>query len=296
MKKKEIIKLWNSKYNLDSKTTSQVLEFVLNLSKEKIFLLEEVNPIYIGQIEYIFEKLSNWFPLAYIIKKVNFFGLDFYVNENVLIPRDDTEILVREVICHCESSELNKKNWNNIVKRLLHNLQWHVLIDIWTGTGIIPICIAKSIDFEWIYAIDISESALEVAKENVFRYKFEDKISLLNSDFKNFEFEFFSWKNLIITANLPYIKEGDYKNMDFSVYNFEPKTALYGWINTWFELYQDLIEILINKKKLFNSLTIFIEIWFDQYEISKKFLEEKWLKFEIFKDTNNIDRVIKIIL
>lgn len=296
MKKQELINLWKEKYNLDSKTLNQVLEFVFGLSKEKVFLLEEIDEIYMGQVIFVFEKLYSGYPLAYIIKRVNFMWMDFYVDENVLIPRDDTEVLVNVVVNHCENNEVIKEKRNNIVNGLLRTSQWQTLLDIWTGSGIIPISLAKKKDFDEIYAIDISERAVEVAKENVYRHFLEDKIIVINSDFKKFEFELFRWKNLIVTANLPYIKEGDFKNMDFSVYKFEPKTALYGWKNTWFELYEELINIFMEKRELFNTLNLFIEIWFDQYEISKKFLEEKWLKFEFFKDTNNIGRVIKIVL
>jgi hypothetical protein len=84
--------------------------------------------------------------------------------------------------------------------------------------------------------------------------------------------------------------------MDFWVYNFEPKLALYGWKETWFELYEGLITLLIERRNLFNSLVLFIEIWFDQFDVSNVYLSKNWLKFEFFKDTNNIHRVIKIIL
>ncbi|NDK08515.1 HemK family protein methyltransferase [Candidatus Gracilibacteria bacterium] len=277
MKKIEIVTLGKEKYNLNSKTINMVLEFVFGLSKEKVFLLDELDEIYLGQIIFIFEKLNLGYPLAYIIKKANFMGEDFYVDENVLIPRDDTEVLVKAVI---REEELTQ----------------YTLIDIGTGSGIIPISLVKKMDFEGVYAIDVSDKAVEVAKENVFRHSLEDKVVILKNDFKKFEFELFRGKDLIVTANLPYIKEGDFKNMDFSVYKFEPKTALYGGINTGFELYEELIKILMERRNLFNTLDLFIEIGFDQYEISKKFLEEKGLKFEFFKDTNKIYRVIKIVI
>lgn len=298
MKKIEIAALWKEKYNLDSKTLNQVLEFVFGLSKEKLFLLDEIEEIYLGQIIFIFEELYSWYPLAYIIKKVNFMGMDFYVDENVLIPRDDTEILVKEVVNEISIKRTSPTSLSlrfppqlrGIKGELIH----YTLLDIWTGSWIIPISLAKKIDFEGVYAIDISDKAVEVAKENVFRHFLEDKIIVINSDFRKFEFELFRWKNLVITANLPYIKNWDFENMDFWVYKFEPKTALYGWMDTWFELYEALVNTLIEKGTLFNSLVLFIEIWFDQYEISKNFLSKKWLKFEFFKDTNKINRVIKI--
>lgn len=276
MKKSEIIKIWKERYNLDSRTVLKVLEFVFGLSKEKVFLLDKIEDIYLWQIIFIFERLFSGYPLAYITKKVNFMGHDFFVDENVLIPRDDTEILVREVV-NTES-------------------KWQVLLDIWTWSGIIPISLAKKVEFKQIFAIDVSEKAIKVAKENVFRHYLEEKIKFINTDFRKFDFDLFKWENLIVTANLPYIKEGDFENMDFWVYKFEPKTALYGWKDTWFELYEELIKIFLERRNLFNCLTLFIEIGFDQYEISKNFLLKKWLKFEFFKDTNNIHRVIKIIL
>ncbi len=292
MKKQELIKLWKEKYNLDSRAINQVLEFVFNLSKEKVFLLEEINPVFYEKIIFIFEKLFSWYPLAYIIQKVDFMWLDFYIDENVLIPRNDTEILVREVICHCEWNEAIQKS--KIHGRFPTSLEWQSLLDIWTGSWIIPITLAKKLDFKEIYTIDISEKAIEVAKKNILCYKLEDKIKILNTDFKELDFILFKWQDLIITANLPYIKEWDFENMDFWVYNFEPKIALYGGKNTWFELYEELINILIKEKNMFNNLVLFIEIGFDQYEVSKKILLKKWLKFEFFKDTNNIYRVIKI--
>lgn len=285
MKKTKLINLWKEIYNLDSKTVNMVLEFVFCLSKEKVFLLEEINPIYEGQIIFIFEKLLTWYPFEYISKKVSFMGLEFFVNENVLIPRDDTEVLVKEVINFIESKNIDDSEINS---------GWYLLIDIWTWTWIIPISITKNTNIEKIIAIDISKKAVEIAKENICRHNLEEKINLINMDFKEFDFAWFTWENIVITANLPYIKEGDFKNMDFSVYKFEPEIALYWWKKTWFELYENLIELFIEKTSLFNSLTMFIEIWFDQYEISKNYLLKKWLKFEFFKDTNNIHRVIRI--
>ena len=102
-------------------------------------------------------------------------------------------------------------------------------------------------------------------------------------------------KDIIITANLPYILDKDYDNMDKSVIKYEPKIALYWWKNTWFELYEQLVLECLKLKEIHN-ITLFIEIWFDQYMYSKFFLENLWLKFEYFKDMNNINRLIKIYI
>jgi methylase of polypeptide subunit release factors len=103
-------------------------------------------------------------------------------------------------------------------------------------------------------------------------------------------------KNVIITANLPYIKNRDFINMDQEVIFFEPSVALYWWEETWFELYEKLTQQLLElKEKLsIEKIVAFYEIWFDQYEVSKEFLEKKGLKFDYFKDFNNIYRTIKV--
>jgi methylase of polypeptide subunit release factors len=84
--------------------------------------------------------------------------------------------------------------------------------------------------------------------------------------------------------------------MDQSVYIHEPNLALYGWKDTWFELYEKLIDQIFLFKKHFSieNIIAFFEIWFDQYEYSQKYLSQKWLKFEYFQDMAKIHRCIKI--
>jgi methylase of polypeptide subunit release factors len=113
-------------------------------------------------------------------------------------------------------------------------------------------------------------------------------------------------ESIIITANLPYIKNWDFKNMSFKTLKYEPKMALFWWKNTGFELYEKLINEIIklkiyksrnlinHKQSDFKVIILFIEIWFDQYEYSKKYLENLWLKYEYFKDNTWIYRCIKI--
>jgi methylase of polypeptide subunit release factors len=95
---------------------------------------------------------------------------------------------------------------------------------------------------------------------------------------------------------LPYIKNRDFINMDQEVIFYEPSVALYWWEETWFELYEKLTDQIIEFKSKLNleKIVAFYEIWFDQYEISKDYLEKKGLKFDYFKDFNNIYRTIKV--
>lgn len=221
-----------------------------------------------------------------------FYSLHFYVDKRVLIPRNDTEILVERVL-----KEITQDT---------------TLIDVGTGSGAIPIAIAKNRDIDKIFALDISFDALEVAKINWDIHQLQDKIEWIHSDLLE---KFLKpphsplsggssspdkgrlgrVKTLIITANLPYIKDGDIENMDKEVLENEPHIALFGGPKTGFEMYERLIKQVFELKKIFQSQVIlFIEIWFDQYEYSFQYLSSLWLKFEYFKDFNNIYRVIKI--
>lgn len=214
-----------------------------------------------------------------------FYSLSFYVDKRVLIPRNDTEVLVDQVIKTLKSAH-NQDIW---------------FIDIGTGSSAIVTAVTKNtpVSLKQIFAVDISLDALEVAKINIEKNNIQDKVSLYNSDLLQI---FLSWnkkieaKNLIITANLPYIKNGDIENMDQEVLDNEPHIALFWWEKTGFEMYERLIWQVFELKKnnRFQEIILFIEIWFDQYEYSQEYLKSLWLKYQYFKDLNNIFRCIKI--
>jgi len=261
------------------KNRELIIRKITGLSKEQLFLNPPLNPLpnKEGKLfdEYM-DRLSKWEPIEYIVNNAVFYGLDFYVDNRVLIPRNDTEVMVDLVL---------KENKTSI------------LIDVWTGSSCIPISILKNVDnISNCYVVDISDEALEVSKINIEKYNLEDKIIQLKWDLlkpflsnNNYKLE----KNIIITANLPYIKDKDYKNMDKSVIEYEPRIALYWWKKTWFELYQKLIKQCLELKKNHN-ITLFIEIGFDQKQVAKDFLEDLWLKYEIFKDNWGIYRCVRV--
>jgi methylase of polypeptide subunit release factors len=139
---------------------------------------------------------------------------------------------------------------------------------------------------------------LEVAKINIEKHWLQNKVKLLKSDLleiflnKNFILD---TKKIVITANLPYIKNWDFLNVDKEVLQNEPHIALFGWEKTWFELYEKFISQIFKLKEIYkNEIISFIEIWFDQYGYSKNYLNNLWLKFEYYKDLNWIYRCIKI--
>lgn len=295
LSKKELFDFWKSLW-IKSKTIELIICKITDFSKDQLFLIREDDIFFKDDKKYkIFlsyiERLKKQEPLEYILEEAEFMWNIFFVDKRVLIPRDDTSLLVFESLRYYKE---NKKE--------------SIFIDIWTWSSIIPISIIKNLPKNLLsknifYWVDISKKALEVAEINVKKYSLDSHIKLLIWDLLS---PFLSQRNLldndlsslIITANLPYIKKNDFENMDSQVYDFEPELALYWWEKTGFELYEKLIFQFIELRSLFKNLkylVLFIEIWFDQYEVSRNFLTNQWLSFKYFKDTNNIYRLIKII-
>lgn len=281
MKKTNVFKIWKDLW-LEINKIEKIILKITNLSKGQLFLLEEIEEKHIENINNAFERLKKWEPLEYIIKKAEFYSLDFYVDNRVLIPRNDTEIMIDKAI---ESLLEHEKI---------------TLIDVWTWSWCIAISILKNTSkINNSYIIDISENALEVSRKNIVKHNLEKKVKLIHW---NLLIDFLATneyelnKNIIITANLPYIKDNDYKNMDIETIDYEPALALYWWKETWFELYEQLIRECIQLKNIHHpkTITLFIEIWFDQKEYSKNYLKNLNLKFEVFNDNWDIERCLKI--
>lgn len=279
MNKKEIYKLSNKS---DTKKVDDIILNVTGFSKTELFLKEEIEDKYIEEIKSKINRLNSWEPLEYIINKAEFYSLDFFVDSRVLIPRNDTEVMVDKSI-----EEI-------IIKEDI------TLIDVWTWTSCIAISILENTNkVNNCYVIDISKKALEVSKKNIISHNLDKKIKQINWDLLSeiiWRNEYEIHKNVIITANLPYIKDNDFENIDKETMNFEPSLALYWWKNTGFELYEQLIKECIKFKILnhLKSLVLFIEIGFDQYDYSNKYLSDLGLKFKYYKDSSEINRCIKI--
>ncbi len=258
---------------------------ILQVSREEFFRMTDISSSYIYAVQQKFFDIKNGVPEEYAIWKANFYGRDFFVDQRVLIPRNDTEVLVGIML-----DEINQ----NI------DVSNTVYVDVWTWSWCIPISIVEEIyplKFYAQYALDISPEALEVAKMNA------KELTSIPIDFRESNLleglaheDTLSGKNLCITANLPYIKNGDTKNMDASVVHHEPDSALYWWAETGFELYKELIKQCFGLKKILElwDIVLAIEIWFDQWDVSREYLTELWLTFEYFQDSASIERVILI--
>lgn len=270
------------KYHIPPSSLEKIIIKYLWWNSKNLFLQEDISFIY--EIEEDVKKLTHWYPLAYILWQAEFYGLSFFVDENTLIPRIDTEVLVRSVLDYC---------WEKKTK--------FFLFDIGTWTWCIPLSLNfySPEFFKNTIGIDISANALKIAKKNKENLVKNKKISFLLLDFHYLESIIqeidYKNKNLIFTANLPYIKNWD-EALEKNVEVYEPQAALFWGKDTGFEMYEDLIKklIVIKKEKKIKNIDLFIEIWYNQAECSKSFLEEKKLSYRQIFDTNKILRTLFI--
>ncbi len=212
---------------------------------------------------------GNHEPLQYIIGKTEFYGNVFLVNKNVLIPRQETEILVDEII---------SKNKNSSTLNIL---------DIGTGSGIIAISLAKKIESLRCDAIDISQEAIEVALKNAVSNQVSDKINFIVADVFNYDCKHDYYD--IIVSNPPYISHTDYKNLEIDVKEFEPQISL-----TDFRDGLTFYKIIIGKSLLWLKKNgyLFFEIGYNQRNEVEIMMKEHFDEITVVKDLQNIDRVI----
>lgn len=210
------------------------------------------------------------------LETIEFFYQKFQYNRNVLTPRFDTEVLIRKSI------------------ETIKNNNYDTLIDVWIWSWIIWISVEKNSSILEFYWLDLSSKALKIAQIN--KEKLSSKIKLIKSDLlKEFIDNQNKYnlknKNVIITANLPYIKAWDWKNMSEDTI-LEPKMALFWWKKTWFELYKKLIKQTFKFREIYETkkITIIAEFGFDQEDIVRDFFEKQNINYSLFSDLRWINR------
>ncbi len=248
-----------------------VLANLLEKPKEYLFINE--NEELDKKIEQDFfekvNKLCNNIPLQYLTHIQQFYGLEFYVDDNVLIPRADTEILVEEVIKSIKDTKSDIK-----------------ILDMCTGSGIIAIILAKYCKNVDITAVDKSNGALNVAIKNAKKHGVYEKIEFINSDM----FENLKDRYNIIVSNPPYIESDVINTLTKDVQN-EPKMALDGG-KDGLDFYRNIFNN--TDKFLEKAGQIFLEIGYNQRESVSKIFEEKFKNIKCIKDLSGLDRVIVV--
>ncbi len=210
-------------------------------------------------------------PIAYIVGNREFMGLDFYVQEGVLIPRPDTEALVEEVIEICDGKEgLN-------------------VLDIGTGSGAITVSLAKYLKNPKVKSFDISEIALEIGKKNAINNNVDDKIDFIKSDLfsaiKDMDIQFD-----VIVSNPPYIPKKDIETLHTQVKDYEPYNALEGG-EDGLDFYRDITKQSIDYLKQNGVLAY--EVGHDQAQDVAKIMQDNgYTNIYTKKDLQGIDRVV----
>ncbi|WP_163401145.1 peptide chain release factor N(5)-glutamine methyltransferase [Flavobacterium fluviatile] len=217
--------------------------------------------------------LKKEVPIQYLLGKTSFYGLDFEVNENVLIPRPETEELVEWII--------NENKITDKTKKLK-------ILDIGTGSGCIAISLAKNLPNAEVYAMDVSKKAIEMAKRNAgynnvkitFILKSVLELEMLKSNFD------------IIVSNPPYVRHLEKQEIRKNVLDYEPHLALFVDDNNALVFYRKIAELA--QKNLLQKGQLYFEI--NQYlgkEMTELLEKMNFKNIELRKDIYDNDRMMK---
>ena len=248
------------------------LKYCFNISKIDLIMKkdEAVEPEVQKKLFDIIKLRTEHVPLQYILGYWYFMDLKFKVGEGVLIPREDTEVLVRKSLDYLQNVESPK------------------IIDLCSGSGCVAISVKKKLDKKSeVYAAELSEIAFSYLQENIFLN--ECKVTAINGDvFKissDFQDEFFD----AVISNPPYIKTGDLSCLQEEVKK-EPRLALEGGEDGLY-FYKNICKTWIPKLK--SGGIIAFEVGINQAQDVKTIMENYGIRaIKIFKDINNIDRAV----
>lgn len=250
----------NISINLESEL---LLAFVLGTTREKIHIWgdREISPQLFQHYQKCILKRKSNVPLAYITNSISFYSEEFFVDERVLIPRPETEILIDQISIWIERIQIKK------------------IIEVGIGSGIISIILALKFPALEIIATDISQDAIEVARINIEKFKgIKNRIHLMHTDLlKDVDEEV----DLLI-SNPPYIAKK--YPLESSVLK-EPHCALFGG-----DRGTEILERLITECYAKRIKMIACEIGYDQKVVLEKYLKSQGYEAYFFKDYSNLYR------
>ena len=253
--------------------TRIIFGFVLDVDYQAVSGREEICEKDAKKIKLMAKKRVGGMPLDKIIGKKSFYKYDFFVNENVLSPRPETETLVEQAV-----AIIKEKNFSRV-------------LDLGTGSGCILLSILGDCPKATGTGVDISSSALDVAEKNAADLGLKERINFVNASWNDENFlSNFSEKFDIIVTNPPYIAKTEKENLMKEVRCFDPEIALYGG-DDGFEEYKNISEKAPCLLK--DGGYIFIEAGFGQAEeISNIFSEKGFKKEKLVKDLSGVCRCV----
>ncbi|MGD9568853.1 MAG: peptide chain release factor N(5)-glutamine methyltransferase [Sedimentibacter sp.] len=248
------------------------------LKKDKIYLhvhrKQEVDDVIAQMFYEMAEKRNGGYPLQYMTNSQEFMGLEFFVQEGVLVPRPDTETLVEKVINIVNNSAFKDKTIN--------------ILDIGTGSGAIAVSLGYYLKNSNVTAMDISDVAIETANINIKKYELTNtrtlKGDIFNHDFKNQKYD-------IVVSNPPYIEREVISTLPTEVSVYEPKIALDGGTDG-LDYYRHIVKVF--EKIHEESAILTVEIGYDQKGTVMELFNNANIfnKVECEKDLGGNDRVI----
>ncbi len=253
--------------SLDRFDTDVILTETLKIDKSKLFLDISVSETEEKSIRENIKRLISGEPASYIVGHREFMSLDFKVNSSTLIPRADTEILIEELI-------------------KIYQGKNPFIFEIGTGSGCIPVSLAYYIKDARLLSCDISEKALETAKENAKNNGVDDRIAFIKHNILS-GFPPLEETPDCIVSNPPYIESNVIETLDKNVRNFEPLSALDGGVDGL-----DFYRSIIKENPLKKGGVLAFEIGYNQGESVSDLMKSDYTDIRIIKDLGGNDRVI----
>ncbi len=238
----------------------------LALQPNLIISKKEETPLFKGLSELKLER-----PIQYILGKAHFFGLDFKVNEGVLIPRPETEELVAWIVGNLRDKDSET-----------------TILDMGTGSGCIAVALAKNCANVKVYALDVSEKALEISKQNAIDN--EVSIEFIQEDILELETLDISFD--VIVSNPPYVRNAEKNEMNGNVLNHEPEMALFVSDSDPLIFYRTVLNFAKNNLKKNGALYVEINQYLGK-ETIQLFNDRNFSEIELRKDIFGNDRMVK---
>lgn len=271
----QIVDQLNQIYNKDEsrQLTKMLMEDLLEISFEKIMIDEEI--VMTTSIKKLFEEkvdlLLNYHPIQYVLGKAHFYGREFIVNPSVLIPRQETEELIGEILIDTKKPGLK-------------------ILDIGSGSGCIGITLALELQDAHVSVLDVDGAALDVARQNALKHNVA--LDYIKEDILSVES--LPEKYDIIVSNPPYVTEKEKDQMHNNVLNHEPHLALFVPDDDPLKFYRQIVSLA--KKHLTANGKLYFEIN-ESYgpDLLKLCEDEKCSYIKLVQDITGKDRMIKAV-
>lgn len=256
-----------------------LLGHVLGMSRTQLYTEPEksLTSVEVEHLCHLVRRRLDHEPAAYILGHCEFYGIDFYIDYHTFIPRPETELLVEKAM--------------ELAHRISHRGEQITIADIGTGCGAIAVSLALALPQAKIYATDVSASALQVAEMNCQRHGVNSQVELLQGNL----LELLPQPVDMIVANLPYIKDCEFKDLSPEIRDYEPTMALAGGEDGLDKIRQMLEQM---PGKLSYRACFLLEIGQGQGEMVISLIKSYFpqASIELISDLGGIERVVKVEL